>query len=1120
MNVTDINLLFNGVLQEQQHIDEFNRMLFSLDEKKRKKCTIYPTDSAHKIRKKCKKARVWGLHYAPVWDRYVGGTTAPDTTSDSGEVDVGGDTAAGGDGGVAEIQGSGLVYPNSIGPEQDTEFTNEQYLKPIIYTYPDTDYEWYEAERYPEFKSAGKDKWEELVQAGEVVPFSALGDVNNHDPELKNLDPDKVKHVSLQIKSGEVELPIVGEWPDGGYELISGNTRIAILRRLGYDPEVLLISIPSKKKRKAPATRKKTKPKGKPAPKKKPSKEKPKSSTERVRRYYKRHPEKVRKYLKNTQDDRVKRNGDRAKAVKKYGKNKMKNHDVHHPNGVNGGSWRLAKKDHGRDKKNENVEYVYLSELMEGLAPNGPWVLLNEGGAAGHLAHPYEDNDLTFRDVKEMIKRGLVGGLDAEAAVTEKLDGQNIMFTVRDGNILFARNKSQVKNKGKNALDVAGIRSMFAGRGDILKAFGSAAEDLQSAVNALPEEEQQQMFADGSKFMNVEIVFPDTKNVIPYDKNVLVFHGTVSYDDEGNEIGRDISDGKALSDNLTRVNAQQQKTFGLSGPRSISFSDAETAENMKKMKEYGRTVSRIQDEFQLDDNDTISDYKTSWWAREIDSMGVDWTPEEKEGLVRRWALGDKKFGVKNIEDAQKKKVFREYEANTLKRAQKAATRPLERVFLRLGADTLKRVSNFLSANNPEIAAELKRELLATIKTIQETGDESKLQKLQMEIERLEDIGVDNIVPSEGIVFMYKGNPYKFTGAFAPVNQILGTLKFAKGKAEETEEVPEPTEEPKASADAESTDVKEPPAEEPRKTVAIFTGRFQPFHAGHYSVYRAMVEKFGKENVYIATSNKTDSINSPFGFADKKEIMMKMFKIPESRIVQVKNPYAPKEILGKLPDNTVYVTAVSQKDSDRLSGGKYFKSYEDTPSAERKGYGEAGYYMIAPEMQLQLNGKNISGTQIRELMGSPNITDRAKQEIFTRIYGQFDKKLFDKIVRTTTQSEEAKQLTTTHGSPANKAQARMKPQEPPEIPQAQPQEQPPEEQPVTTQEPQPSGQPTAIVDPTQQMVASPVQEPPVERDTYQPGETWETGGGYYGAKNSSGVTRYYTTAQSALRYSQT
>ena len=33
--------------------------------------------------------------------------------------------------------------------------------------------------------------------------------------------------------------------------------------------------------------------------------------------------------------------------------------------------------------------------------------------------------------------------------------------------------------------------------------------------------------------------------------------------------------------------------------------------------------------------------------------------------------------------------------------------------------------------------------------------------------------LDKIVPNEGIVFVYAGNTYKLTGAFAPLNQILG-----------------------------------------------------------------------------------------------------------------------------------------------------------------------------------------------------------------------------------------------------------------------------------------------------------------------------------------------------------
>ena len=46
------------------------------------------------------------------------------------------------------------------------------------------------------------------------------------------------------------------------------------------------------------------------------------------------------------------------------------------------------------------------------------------------------------------------------------------------------------------------------------------------------------------------------------------------------------------------------------------------------------------------------------------------------------------------------------------------------------------------------------------------------------IDKLQSIGgMDSIVPSEGLVFKYKGNTYKFTGAFAPINQITGLISF-------------------------------------------------------------------------------------------------------------------------------------------------------------------------------------------------------------------------------------------------------------------------------------------------------------------------------------------------------
>ena len=79
----------------------------------------------------------------------------------------------------------------------------------------------------------------------------------------------------------------------------------------------------------------------------------------------------------------------------------------------------------------------------------------------------------------------------------------------------------------------------------------------------------------------------------------------------------------------------------------------------------------------------------------------------------------------------------------------------------------------------------------------------------------------------------------------------------------------------------------------KNVVVVYSGRFQPFHKGHYNTYQNLVKKFGKENVFIGTSNKVDAAKSPFNFKEKKLIMTTMFGIPSNKIVQIKNPYAKR-----------------------------------------------------------------------------------------------------------------------------------------------------------------------------------------------------------------------------------
>ena len=105
-------------------------------------------------------------------------------------------------------------------------------------------------------------------------------------------------------------------------------------------------------------------------------------------------------------------------------------------------------------------------------------------------------------------------------------------------------------------------------------------------------------------------------------------------------------------------------------------------------------------------------------------------------------------------------------------------KPFEILFFQVGAEILKNMSGFLAVSPDAAVKKIKQDVDKALKDLQKPGNVEKLEKLKIQIEKLEAIGgASAIVPSEGLVFKYKGNIYKFTGAFAPINQILGSLRF-------------------------------------------------------------------------------------------------------------------------------------------------------------------------------------------------------------------------------------------------------------------------------------------------------------------------------------------------------
>lgn len=203
------------------------------------------------------------------------------------------------------------------------------------------------------------------------------------------------------------------------------------------------------------------------------------------------------------------------------------------------------------------------------------------------------------------------------------------------------------------------------------------------------------------------------------------------------------------------------------------------------------------------------------------------------------------------------------------------------------------------------------------------------------------------------------------------------------------------------------------AEAGPQLVVLYPGRFQPFHLGHGEVFHSLQNKFGRDSVYIATSNKTELPKSPFNFNDKSTLMHAA-GIPSDRILEVVSPYKLPAQFD--PANTIFIAAVGAPDAQRLAPDsikkdgtegyfKTFKSLKECTTADKH-----GYVVIAEERHklISVNGQQIDvshGTQTREAWNLVRDNPAQRSEFLLQMYGRDDPELgrvLDKISRPVTE----------------------------------------------------------------------------------------------------------------------
>lgn len=416
---------------------------------------------------------------------------------------------------------------------------------------------------------------------------------------------------------------------------------------------------------------------------------------------------------------------------------------------------------------------------------------LFEGGGYGHLNHPYDDMFLTFGDIRELIDITVNGLFTKDNFVQEKTDGQNLMVTWKNEQLLASRNGGHTKDFGKEALSTEKLAKFMEGKNeDVRDAFVDAMKDLETALSFVDPKKLENMFQEGKRFMSLEVITPKTENTIPYGLDMLVFHGWKEYNAEGDEVGEDKQSGIDIAQMIEDVNQQQQKRYFIRGPHAIEIKPFKDAD--KKKKDYNdRLDNIIALSPDVNDDTTIAEFMQIYGKillfekfpdlKNIPSVNIELLID-RLNKVKDAKSKYKHTELKKALDGEKEILDELVELETSGSFRKEVLGGLMDLFLNLGHDMMRNMNKFLAAYPVEAAEKMRQNVKRSIEDVKKYGDEKDLADLKTQLERITDPkAFEEIVPSEGITFIYKGKLYKFTGMFAFLNQINGILKYKKSK---------------------------------------------------------------------------------------------------------------------------------------------------------------------------------------------------------------------------------------------------------------------------------------------------------------------------------------------------
>jgi len=582
------------------------------------------------------------------------------------------------------------------------------------------------------------------------------------------------------------------------------------------------------------------------------------------------------------------------------------------------------------------------------------------GGVAGHMAHLSEDTDLTFNEIVSVLTK--VASADIKNA-TEKVDGQNLFLSVDgSGEIRTARNNGDIKKGGMSTDEYI---SKWKGH-PAENAFTNGFKAVSAALRKLSPDDLDAIFADGRRYVNMEIMYPKNPNIILYSAPNIVLHGLQDFgeEDETPEMRQatkqKFSKLASLIDGASETVGEEE--WSVNGPKLVALKKLADG---SALKDVTQQIERFAAPVGMDA--TVGDYVKLVVDKYADQVGLPAEITEKLVMLMLEPDEAKERGITVVNlkkglPKEQQSVVSKLGAKTNSRKYIASVlKPLENAISDFAIEVLRGVKSYFVDDNDQEVARMRAELeqsIAYLKDLQSSGDVKAGELIDKQLSKLGKI--ENLASSmEGVVFEYPPGSdkiYKLTGAFAMANQLIGRARRSGMKEEIEDELDDPV-----------VDSDFP------KTIAVVPGAFKPPHKGHLDMVRKYADL--ADEVIILISRPTKSGRKlPNGreiTAEDSEAIWKVLAAPLSNVdVKISTHASPinaaYEFVGEegpinIGDTVILGASTKGDDWKRWTGAeKYVKD---------------GVKLMQPEQSAvspteRSDGTPFSATDFRNALGNP------------------------------------------------------------------------------------------------------------------------------------------------------